>query len=56
MGLTIVEFRNRFTQAEKIAIDLAAIDNPSAPIESGWSVQCACGGQTDAGIQANGAG
>lgn len=33
MGLTIVEFRNRFTQAEKIAIDLAAIDNPSAPIE-----------------------
>lgn len=31
--LTVLAFRNRFTQAEKVAIDLASIDNPAAPIE-----------------------
>ena len=27
--ITVLAFRNRFTQAEKIAIDLASIDNPT---------------------------
>lgn len=27
--VTVLAFRNRFTQAEKIAIDLASIDNPN---------------------------
>ena len=31
--LTVLAFRNRFTQAEKVAIDLSSIDNPAAPIE-----------------------
>lgn len=28
--ITVLAFRNRFTQQEKVAIDLASIDNPSA--------------------------
>ena len=28
--ITVLAFRNRFTQAEKIAIEMASIDNPSA--------------------------
>lgn len=28
--ITVLAFRNRFTQAEKIAIDIASIDNPAA--------------------------
>jgi hypothetical protein len=31
--ITVLAFRNRFTQAEKVAIDLASIDNPTAGIE-----------------------
>ena len=31
--LTVLAFRNRFTQAEKVAIDLSSFDNPAAPIE-----------------------
>ena len=31
--ITVLAFRNRFTQAEKIAIDLGSIDDPTAPIE-----------------------
>lgn len=30
--ITKLAFRNRFTQAEKIAIEMAALDNPSAPM------------------------
>jgi hypothetical protein len=30
--VTLLGFRNRFTKAEKIAIDLASIDNPAAPM------------------------
>lgn len=30
--ITRLAFRNRFTQAEKVAIELAALDNPSAPM------------------------
>lgn len=30
--LTGLAFRNRFTRAEKIAIELAALDDPSAPM------------------------
>jgi hypothetical protein len=33
MKITVLAFRNRFTQAEKIAIDLASIDNPAAPMQ-----------------------
>ena len=29
--ITRLAFRNRFTQAEKIALELAALDNPTAP-------------------------
>jgi len=28
--ITVLAFRNRFTQAEKVAIDLSSIDNPTA--------------------------
>lgn len=31
--LTVLAFRNRFTQAEKIGIELASMDNPTAPME-----------------------
>ena len=31
--LTVLQFRQRFTLAEKAAIDLAAIDNPTAVLE-----------------------
>lgn len=31
--VTPLAFRNRFTQAEKVAIELASADNPAAPIE-----------------------
>lgn len=31
--VTPLAFRNRFTQAEKVAIELASVDNPAAPIE-----------------------
>jgi hypothetical protein len=31
--VTRLAFRNRFTPAEKVAIELAGLDNPSAPIE-----------------------
>lgn len=31
--ITVLAFRNRFTQAEKIAIDLASIDNPTAAMQ-----------------------
>lgn len=30
--ITRLAFRNRFTQAEKVALELAALDNPSAPM------------------------
>ena len=30
--VTRLAFRNRFTQAEKIALELAALDNPAAPM------------------------
>ena len=30
--VTRLAFRNRFTQAEKVALELAALDNPSAPM------------------------
>lgn len=30
--LTVLAFRNRFTQAEKVAIDLSSIDDPAAPM------------------------
>jgi len=32
--ITVLAFRNRFTQVEKVTIDLSSIDNPSAPMES----------------------
>lgn len=32
--ITVLAFRNRFTQAEKITLDLASIDNPSASMAS----------------------
>ena len=31
--ITVLAFRNRFTQAEKISIDLGSIDDPTASIE-----------------------
>lgn len=31
--ITVLAFRNRFTQAEKIAIELASIDNPTATMQ-----------------------
>ena len=31
--ITVLSFRNRFTQTEKITIDLSSIDNPSTTIE-----------------------
>lgn len=31
--VTVYAFRRRFTQAEKVRIDLASIDNPAAPTE-----------------------
>lgn len=31
--ITKLAFRNRFTQAEKVAIEIAALDNPAAPME-----------------------
>lgn len=30
--LTVFAFRNRFTQGEKIAIELSSLDNPTAPM------------------------
>lgn len=33
MRLTRLAFRLRFTQAEKIAIEMAALDNPAAPVQ-----------------------
>lgn len=30
--VTRLAFRNRFTQAEKVALELAALDNPAAPM------------------------
>jgi hypothetical protein len=32
MRLTVLEFRNRFTQAEKVAIELASLDDPAAAL------------------------
>jgi hypothetical protein len=32
--LTVLAFRNRFTQAEKIAIEMASLDNPSASTQA----------------------
>ena len=32
--LTVLAFRNRFTMAEKIAIDFASIDNPNADMQT----------------------
>jgi hypothetical protein len=32
--LTVLAFRNRFTRAEKIRIELAAIDNPAADVDA----------------------
>lgn len=37
MRLTRLAFRLRFTQAEKIAIEMAALDNPAAPIQQRMS-------------------
>ncbi len=31
--ITVLAFRNRFTQSEKIAIEIAALDNPAAPMQ-----------------------
>jgi hypothetical protein len=31
--ITKLAFRNRFTQAEKIAIEIAGLDNPAAPMQ-----------------------
>lgn len=31
--VTLLAFRNRFTQAEKVAVELAALDNPAAPMQ-----------------------
>ena len=31
--LTVLAFRNRFTTAEKVAIELASIDDPTAPMQ-----------------------
>lgn len=31
--ITVLAFRNRFTQAEKVTLDLASIDNPSASMQ-----------------------
>ncbi len=31
--ITVLAFRNRFTQQEKIAMELASIDNPAAPMQ-----------------------
>lgn len=31
--LTVLAFRNRFTRAEKVRIELAALDDPAAPTE-----------------------
>lgn len=30
--ITVLAFRNRFTQTEKITIDMASLDNPAAPM------------------------
>lgn len=32
--ITVLAFRNRFTQTEKVTMDMASIDNPSAPMQS----------------------
>lgn len=32
MRITRLAFRNRFTQAEKVALELAALDDPAAPM------------------------
>jgi hypothetical protein len=32
--ITKLAFRNRFTQAEKVAIEIAGLDNPSAPLQA----------------------
>jgi hypothetical protein len=32
--ITVLAFRNRFTQAEKVAIDLSSIDNPAAAMSA----------------------
>jgi hypothetical protein len=34
MKITVLALRNRFTQVEKITIDMASIDNPAAPIQA----------------------
>ena len=31
--ITKLAFRNRFTQAEKVAVEIAALDNPAAPMQ-----------------------
>lgn len=31
--ITVLAFRNRFTQAEKVAIDMASIDNPAGTMQ-----------------------
>ena len=33
MSLTVLEFRSRFTMAEKVRMEMASLDNPSAPME-----------------------
>ena len=33
MSLTVLEFRSRFTMEEKVMMDLASLDNPSASME-----------------------
>jgi hypothetical protein len=33
MKITKLAFRNRFTQAEKVAIEIAALDDPAAPMQ-----------------------
>ena len=32
--VTVLAFRNRFTQNEKVTMDMASIDNPAAPMQS----------------------
>jgi hypothetical protein len=33
MQITVLGFRNRFTQSEKIAMEMASIDNPAATMQ-----------------------
>ncbi len=34
LGITVLAFRNRFTQTEKVALEMAALDDPTAPMQN----------------------